>query len=56
MTQGERWNIRYQEVKEFILANKRNPSKYVEGGKVDGTSSEARSKDVERGGNGGTEI
>ena len=28
MTQDERWNIRYQEVKTFIEANKRNPSKY----------------------------
>jgi len=28
MTQEERWNIRYQEVKNFILENKRNPSKY----------------------------
>lgn len=29
MTQDERWNIRYQEVKDFIESNKRNPSKYV---------------------------
>lgn len=29
MTQDERWNIRYEEVKEFIETNKRNPSKYV---------------------------
>ena len=29
MTQEERWNIRYQEVKNFILENKRNPSKYA---------------------------
>jgi hypothetical protein len=28
MTQDERWNIRYQEVKSFIETNKRNPSKY----------------------------
>lgn len=28
MTQDERWNIRYNEVKEFIETNKRNPSKY----------------------------
>lgn len=28
MTQDERWNIRYQEVKTFIETNKRNPSKY----------------------------
>ena len=28
MTQDERWNVRYQEVKTFIEANKRNPSKY----------------------------
>lgn len=29
MTQDERWNIRYDEVKTFIETNKRNPSKYV---------------------------
>lgn len=29
MTQKERWNLRYQEVVEFINGNKRNPSKYV---------------------------
>ena len=29
MTQEERWNKRYDEVKIFIEANKRNPSKYV---------------------------
>lgn len=29
MTQEERWNIRYEEVKKFIETNKRNPSKYV---------------------------
>lgn len=28
MTQEERWNIRYEEVKNFIRNNKRNPSKY----------------------------
>ncbi len=28
MTQDERWNIRYQEVVEFIKTNHRNPSKY----------------------------
>ena len=28
MTQEERWMARYQEVKDFIEANKRNPSKY----------------------------
>ena len=28
MTQDERWNIRYEEVKRFIETNKRNPSKY----------------------------
>ena len=28
MTQEERWNIRYNEVKNFIEANKRNPSKH----------------------------
>ena len=29
MTQDERWNIRYEEVKTFIETNKRNPSKYL---------------------------
>lgn len=29
MTQEERWNIRYNEVRNFIETNKRNPSKYV---------------------------
>lgn len=29
MTQDERWNIRYNEVKTFIETSKRNPSKYV---------------------------
>ena len=28
MTQNERWAIRYNEVKAFIEANHRNPSKY----------------------------
>ena len=28
MTQDERWTIRYNEVKDFIEANHRNPSKY----------------------------
>ena len=28
MTQDERWNIRYQEVKNFIETNKRNPSRH----------------------------
>ena len=28
MTQDERWNTRYEEVKAFIEDNKRNPSKY----------------------------
>ena len=28
MTQDERWNIRYQEVIEFIKINHRNPSKH----------------------------
>ena len=28
MTQEERWNIRYEEVVEFIEANHRNPSKH----------------------------
>lgn len=30
MTQDERWNERYQEVRTFIETNKRNPSKYVD--------------------------
>ena len=29
MTQEERWTARYEEVKNFIEANKRRPSKYV---------------------------
>ena len=28
MTQEERWNARYKEVKSFIETNHRNPSKY----------------------------
>ncbi len=28
MTQEERWNIRYEEVKAFIESNHRNPSKH----------------------------
>ena len=28
MTQDERWNIRYQEVMDFIETNHRNPSKH----------------------------
>ena len=28
MTQDERWNIRYYEVKSFIETNHRNPSKH----------------------------
>lgn len=28
MTQDERWNKRYQDVKSFIEANHRNPSKH----------------------------
>ena len=28
MTQEERWNIKYNEVMEFIESNKRNPSKH----------------------------
>jgi len=28
MTQDERWNIRYQEVKDFIETNHRNPSRH----------------------------
>lgn len=29
MTQEERWMTRYNEVKNFIVANHRNPSKYA---------------------------
>ena len=29
MRQDERWEKRYDEVRVFILKNKRNPSKYV---------------------------
>lgn len=29
MTQDEKWMARYNEVKSFIEANKRNPSKYA---------------------------
>lgn len=29
MTQDERWQKRYEELVDFIEANKRNPSKYV---------------------------
>jgi hypothetical protein len=29
MTQDERWNLRYNEVKSFIDANHRNPSKFI---------------------------
>ena len=29
MTQDEKWMVRYQEVKTFIEANHRNPSKYA---------------------------
>jgi len=29
MTQDERWQAKYNEVKTFIETNKRNPSKYV---------------------------
>ena len=28
MTQDERWMVRYQEVVDFIEANKRNPSRH----------------------------
>lgn len=28
MTQDEKWNARYNEVKNFIETNKRNPSRY----------------------------
>lgn len=29
MTQDEKWSIKYEEVKDFIESNQRNPSKYV---------------------------
>jgi hypothetical protein len=29
MTQDEKWIVRYQEVKNFIETNKRNPSKFI---------------------------
>lgn len=29
MTQDERWQKQYEEVRSFIETNKRNPSKYV---------------------------
>ena len=35
MTQDERWNTRYEEVKAFIEDNKRNPSKYDAGERGD---------------------
>lgn len=28
MTQDEKWNLRFQEVKDFIESNHRNPSKH----------------------------
>ena len=28
MKQDERWNLRYQEVRDFITANHRNPSRH----------------------------
>ena len=30
MTQEERWTARYNEVMEFMMANKRRPSKFVD--------------------------
>lgn len=30
MTQDERWLVRYNEVKNFIVTNHRNPSKYCD--------------------------
>lgn len=37
MTQDERWLSRYNEVVDFIKANKRNPSRHrIEGGRGDG--------------------
>lgn len=29
MTQDEKWNMKYQEVKDFIESNHKNPSKYT---------------------------
>ena len=34
MTQDEKWTAKYNEVKDFIETNKRNPSKYVDGEKL----------------------
>lgn len=28
MTQDEKWLVKYNDVKEFVVTNKRNPSKY----------------------------
>lgn len=30
MKQDERWNLRYQEVMDFMTVNKRRPSKFVD--------------------------
>ena len=30
MTQDEKWQVKYDEVMDFIKTNKRNPSKYVD--------------------------
>ena len=30
MTQDERWMVRWKEVTEFIMTNKRNPSKHID--------------------------
>ncbi len=34
MTQDERWQVRYNEVRAFIEENHRNPSKYYDGEKL----------------------
>ena len=45
MTQDERWNIRYNEVKSFIETNHRNPSKHrIEEHDMLGESVRLRSK------------
>lgn len=42
MTQEERWQVRYNEVKDFIETNRRNPSKYCDEEKIDGSFPEER--------------
>lgn len=44
MTQEERWLARYNEVKSFIEKNHRNPSKYYDEEKTDGSFPEEGEK------------